>query len=111
MSPLLLGGLLLVVAVSALLVTAAIAVFGVGDSNLRTLSEEGFPGAEALSQLRSRGTSLQTALRLLVTFLNLATVGVAAAWGWSIGQSTGIATLVVFVPLVLTATEILPRAF
>jgi putative hemolysin len=111
MSPLLLGGLLLVVALSSLLVTAAIAVFGVGDSRLRTLSEEGFSGAEALRALRSRGTSLQTALRLLVTFLELTTVGVATAWGWSVSQSTGIAALVIFVALVLTATEILPRAF
>jgi CBS domain containing-hemolysin-like protein len=110
-SAVLLGGLLAAVAVSSLLVAAAVAVFGVGDSRLRTLSEEGFPGAEALRALRSRGTALRTALRLVVSLLNLTVVGLAAAWGWTTGdRMTGTVVLILSVAVVLTATEIVPRA-
>ena len=111
MSALLLGGLIALVAISSLLVAAAIAVFGVGDSRLRTLSEEGFPGAEALRTLRSRGVALRTALRLVVSLLSLSAVGLATAWGWSSGtRMKGVLALVLSVAIVLTATEIIPRA-
>ncbi|NNK64141.1 MAG: DUF21 domain-containing protein, partial [Gemmatimonadetes bacterium] len=63
---------------SALLSAAETAVFSVSRSRLRTLVDEGFQGADELARIRARSTSIQTAVHLLITILNLVAVGLAA---------------------------------
>jgi putative hemolysin len=67
--------------VSAFLSASSTAVFSVGGSRLRTLVEEGFKGAEELSDLRSRTGFLQGILLLLGTLCNLSVVGLITGWG------------------------------
>jgi CBS domain containing-hemolysin-like protein len=77
-------GILLLV--SATLATAELAVFAVSPSRLRTLLDERFRGAETLSRVRERGTSVRRAVFLTMWALNLSAagtlVGVASVlWG------------------------------
>jgi putative hemolysin len=74
------------VAVVAILISAffsasSTAIFSVGGSRLRTLVEEGFKGAQQLSELRSRTGFLQGILLLLGTLANLLVVGMVTGWG------------------------------
>ena len=74
------------VAVAAILISAffsasSTAIFSVGGSRLRTLVEEGFKGAQQLSELRSRTGFLQGILLLLGTLANLLVVGMVTGWG------------------------------
>jgi len=73
------------VAVAATLISAffsasSTAIFSVGGSRLRTLVEEGFKGAQELSDLRSRTGFLQGILLLLGTLTNLLVVGLVTGW-------------------------------
>ena len=87
-----LAGFLLLI--SGLLSAAEAAVFSVGPSRIRTLVDEGFDGADALAQARQRTASLQTAVHLLITILNLAVMGLIVAMGSGFG---GAGTLVAIV--------------
>ena len=74
------------VAVAAILISAFFSasstdIFSVGGSRLRTLVEEGFKGAQQLSELRSRTGFLQGILLLLGTLANLLVVGMVTGWG------------------------------
>jgi CBS domain containing-hemolysin-like protein len=106
----------IVVAVAVLLVSgflsaAEAAVFSVSSSRIRTLVEEGFAGAEALARTRQRAPSLQTAVHLLITILNLLVMGAVVALGAERGGSSGalLAMAGGVVALVLFG-EIVPRA-
>jgi magnesium and cobalt exporter, CNNM family len=105
------GGVALLVLLSALLAAAETAVFSVGSARLRTLVEEGFDGADALARVRGRSPSLQTAVHLLITILNLVAVGLAVALGARLDGVRGslLALGSIVVVLVLVA-EILPPA-
>lgn len=96
---------------SALLSAAETAVFSLGSSSLRTLLDEGFPGARALRRLRARSGPVQAALNLLVNILNLGAVGLAVVLGvYSDGLRGAVLAWLAAIPLVLLAAEILPRA-
>jgi putative hemolysin len=63
------------------------AVFSVGGSRIRTLREEGFRGAQELSDLRSRAGTIQGLLFFLASLSSLLAVGLLAGWatlkwGW-----------------------------
>jgi len=96
---------------SALFSASSTAIFSVGGSRLRTLLEEGFNGAEELSDLRSRAGFLQGILLLLGTLANLAAVGVVTGWaslqwgrqGFALALPASALTIVLF-------AEILPRS-
>jgi len=110
MSALLLGGAALLLLLSAALSATESGVFSIGDSRLRTLSSEGFQGADALVRVRARRASLQAALSLLISLLNLAAVGLAAAWGWAMGDRLmALAAIVGAILTVLVLGEIVPR--
>jgi putative hemolysin len=97
--------------VSAFLSASSTAVFSVGGSRLRTLVEEGFRGAEELSDLRSRTGFLQGILLLLGTLCNLSVVGLVTGWGslrWSL-QGFWIALPASALVIVILG-EILPRS-
>jgi putative hemolysin len=66
--------------ISAFFSASSTAVFSVGGSRLRTLVEEGFRGAEELSDLRSRTGFLQGILLLSGTLCNLSMVGLVTGW-------------------------------
>ena len=111
MSALLLSVVAVLLALSALLAAAGIAVFSLGDSRLRTLSSEGFQGAEELLTLRSHGTPLRYAIRLAATLLNLAALAVASVLTWDApDQGTALLLLVAATVVVLLIGELLPRA-
>jgi len=96
---------------SAFFSASATAIFSVGGSRLRTLVEEGFKGAEALSELRARSGSVQGMLLLFSSLSSLAAVGVVTGgctlrWGLS-GFVEGLLASTV---LVLLFGELLPRS-
>ena len=97
--------------ISAFFSAAATAVFSVGGSRLRTLVEEGFKGAEELSDLRSRTGFLQGILLLLGTLCNLSVMGLVTGWAslrWEL-QGFWIA-LPVSALIIILFGEILPRS-
>ena len=104
------------VAVAALLISAFLsasstAIFSVGGSRLRTLVEEGFKGAQELSELRSRTGFLQGILLLLGTLTNLLVVGMVAGWGALRGGVEGFAiALPASAAAVILFGELLPRS-
>ena len=63
---------------SALFAASSTAIFSVGGSRIRTLLEEGFSGAEALSELRTRTGSIQGLLLLFGSLCSLTAVGVVS---------------------------------
>jgi CBS domain containing-hemolysin-like protein len=70
----------LLLLLSAFFAAASTAVFSVGGSRIRTLLEEGFGGAEELSELRSRAGSIQGLLLLFASSFQVLTVGVVTGW-------------------------------
>lgn len=103
-----LAGFLLLI--SGLLSAAEAAVFSVGPSRIRTLVDEGFDGADALAQARQRTASLQTAVHLLITILNLAVMGLIVAMGSGFGGAGTLVTIVGGALLLVVGGEIIPRA-
>ncbi|NNF38849.1 MAG: HlyC/CorC family transporter [Gemmatimonadetes bacterium] len=96
---------------SALLSAAETAVFSVSRSRLRTLVDEGFQGADELARIRARSTSIQTAVHLLITILNLVAVGLAATAGaLTAGAAGALGALAAAVAVLLVFAEIAPRA-
>ena len=96
---------------SGVLSAAETAVFTVSRSRLRTLVDEGFTGADELARIRARSTSIQTAVHLLITILNLVAVGLATTAGALAAGSTGaLVALAVAVAVLLLFAEIGPRA-
>jgi CBS domain containing-hemolysin-like protein len=96
---------------SAFFSASSTAIFSVGGSRLRTLLEEGFNGAQELSDIRSRTGLLQGILLLLGTLANLSVVGIVTGWAsirWGI-QGFAIALPASALVVVLFA-ELLPRS-
>ncbi|MSR22874.1 MAG: HlyC/CorC family transporter [Gemmatimonadetes bacterium] len=86
MSGLFLLGVGLLLLLSALLSIAGIEVFAVSPSRLRTLLDEGFRGAESLSQARKQRAFLRPAIFVTSAGLDLAAAGalvggIVAKWG------------------------------
>lgn len=84
--------LIAAIAVLALLLASAslsaveAAVFALSDSNVRTLAEERYDGADALAQVRVEPEPVRLALLFCVVVLNVACVGIAVAFSvlaWS----------------------------
>ena len=104
----LLGGVtLVVVLLSGAAVASSTAVFALSTSRVRTLVDEGFAGASALSRLRA-SEGLEAALDLLATTLGLVAVGVGvaasvASWG-PIGGLAGLPVVII----VLLAGHLVP---
>jgi CBS domain containing-hemolysin-like protein len=99
------------VLLSAFFSASATAVFSVGGSRIRTLTEEGFKGAEELSDLRSRAGSAQGLLFLLSSLTSLLAVGLLTGWS---ALEWGFPGLVIGLfaagAAVLLLGEILPRS-
>ena len=102
---------LLLVLISALITAGESAVYSVTSTRLRTLLDEGFDGATALMQIRSRPPQLRGAVHVLATLLNFTALGLVVVLGASVGGTrSAVLYLVAALPLVLFFAEILPRA-
>lgn len=102
---------LLMVSASALLTAAETAVLSVNQVRLRTLLDEGFSGADALSRLRQQSPALLTAVHLVVTFINVAAIGLAVGLGaWLDGVRGSLIAFGVAAVVFVVFGEILPRA-
>jgi len=102
---------LLMVAASALLTAAETAVLTVSPTRLRTLRDEGFQGADSLARLREHSPALLTTVHLLVTFVDVAAIGLAVGLGaWVGGVQGSVIAFVGAAILFVVFAEILPRA-
>jgi CBS domain containing-hemolysin-like protein len=97
--------------ISAVLSAAEAAVFSIGSSRLRTLVEEGFGGAAALSEIRSRPARAQAVTFLANTLANLGALGLIVGLGTLSWGGPGLAISLPLGALFLVLfTELLPRA-
>ncbi len=107
---LLLAAAVVSVLLSAILTAADAAAFAVGSSRLRTLEEEGFRGAEALADLRSRPGTVRTSLLLLTTLFNACAVGISVILGTLLrGTTGGVLGLLIGGGVVLVMGQSIPR--
>ena len=107
----LLAVVVVLVVCSAFLSAAEGAVFSLGESRLRTLQQEGFEGAEALAELRSRAGPLHDAVFLLNGVTNLGAIGILAVDATAVwGTGGGILATLGMVPVLFFFGEILPRS-
>jgi CBS domain containing-hemolysin-like protein len=96
---------------SAFFSASSTALFSVGGARIRTLREEGFKGAEALSEVRARAGAIQGLLLFLGTFSSLLPVGLLTGWLALRYEELGlVAGLFGSAFLVLLLAEILPRS-
>ena len=95
---------------SALCSASETATFAIGTSRLRTMEEEGFRGAVALTELRTRSGQTRAALRLLQTLFNTLAVGTAVLLGYELrGMAGGLGGLLTGSLAVLIFGQGLPR--
>lgn len=96
---------------SALLAAGEAAVFALGESRLRTLSEEGFRGAEALAYLRATPSELRASVLFLTGVFNLSVLTLLILVGVSTnGITGGVLTAVIGGPVILLFGQLFPRA-
>ncbi len=107
----LLGAVALVMIIcSALLAAGEAAVFALGESRLRTLTEEGFRGAEALAGLRATPSELRASVLFLTGVFNLSALTLLILAGVSSdGITGGLIAAVVGVPVILLVGQLFPR--
>jgi len=96
---------------SAFFSASSTAIFSVGGSRIRTLREEGFKGAQELSELRSRAGPVQGLLFVLGSLSNLLAVGLLTGWlALSLGLPGLLAGLFGSGAGILLLGEVLPRS-
>jgi len=106
----LLGFAVLCQLASSLVSAAETACFTLSRARVRTLLEEGFPGASSLSLVRDRSSSIQASVLVLGTFLNVLAAGAlvataASLWGWT----GAVWTVPVAAVLAMLLGEVVPR--
>jgi len=97
---------------SAFLSASSTAIFSVGGPRIRTLLEEGFKGAQELSDLRTRAGGVQGLLLFLASFSSLLGVGLITGW---CALESGFSGLLIGLfgsgAVVLFLGELFPRSF
>ena len=107
---LLAGTALVSIFLSALCSASETATTAVGTSQLRTMEEEGFHGAQALAELRTRSNQTRAALLFLNTLFNTLAVGTLVLFGSTLrGTSGGWLGLLVGSLAVLIFAQGIPR--
>ncbi|MCH8810447.1 MAG: HlyC/CorC family transporter [Gemmatimonadetes bacterium] len=107
---LLAGTALVSIFLSALCSASETATTAVGTSQLRTMEEEGFRGANALAELRTRSNQTRAALLFLNTLFNTLAVGTLVLFGSTLrGTSGGWLGLLVGSLAVLILAQGIPR--
>lgn len=110
MTALLLGVALLSQLASSLLSAAETACFTLSRARVRTLREEGFPGAEVLGRVRERTAPIQASVLVVGTFLNvLAAASLAVAAGTALGWQGAVVAIPVAAFLSVLLGEVVPR--
>ena len=107
------GGLIALLLVSSAILTAALeAASLIGVSRLRTLSDEGFRGAEALAKVHEKEEVLSGRVRLITGVFNLTALGAAAVVAVNIWGTVGAVLGVVGVGIltVTIVTDVIPHA-
>ena len=105
------GVIVLFIILSAVLTAAHTAVFHIGSSHVRTLQEEGFAGAGALSEVRSNPSAIESSVRLTITTLNLGALGLGVGTGamtW--GRGGPIADVLIGIAVIVIFTDVVPRS-
>ena len=74
---------------SALCSASETATFAIGTSQLRTMEEEGFRGANALAELTTRGNQTRAAVVFLNTLSNTLAVGIMVLLGYGMWDTSG----------------------
>ncbi len=102
---------LVMIICSALLAAGEAAVSALSESTLRTLTEEGFRGAEALAGLRATPSRLRSSVLFLTSAFNLSALTLLILAGVSSdGITGGLIAAVVGVPVILLVGQLFPRA-
>ncbi len=83
------GTVVLSILIAALCSASETATFAIGSSRLRTMEEEGFQGANALADLRSRPDRTRGALRFVNTLFSTVAVGAMVLVGHILGGTAG----------------------
>jgi CBS domain containing-hemolysin-like protein len=97
-------------AVSAVLTAVHDAAFQIARSHVRTLLEEGFDGAEALTRVRENASSVQAGIRIVTQTLDLAALAIIILMGVSVWQGAGpVLNAVAAVVLVVAVADLIPR--
>ncbi|SVB79741.1 uncharacterized protein METZ01_LOCUS232595, partial [marine metagenome] len=107
------GALIALLLVSSAILTAAQeAASQIGASRLRTLSDEGFRGAEALAKVHEKADTLRGPVRLITGVFNLTALGAAAAVAVTLWGTAGAVLGVVGVGIltVIVVTDVIPHA-
>ena len=105
------GMIVLFIILSAVLTTAHTAVFHIGSSRMRTLQEEGFAGAHALGEVRANPNAIESSVRLTISALNPAALGVGVATGaMTCGRGGPIADVLVGIIVIVVFTDVVPRS-
>ena len=96
---------------SATLTAAQTAAFQVSKSRMRTLKSEGFKGAEALAEVRTRAGDVGSSVRLITGVLNLGALGIGVATGVLTLEGWPSAIIVMIaVAIVIVFADVLPRS-
>lgn len=106
------GGLIAAVAcllASAVLTAAHDAVFLIGRPYIRTLQGEGFSGADALAEVRERRRTVQTAVRVVTTALDLSALAVMILSSPLNAQFGLLGTAVASILVVLVVADLVPH--
>ena len=110
MTWLLLVAALVSILLSALGAASETATFAIRTSRLRTMEEEGFRGADALSEMRGRAVQTRTALLFFSTLFNTVAVGTLVLLGQALhGLSGGVWALLAGSLAVLIFGQGIPR--
>jgi len=95
---------------SSLVSAAETACFTLTRARVRTLVEEGFPGAGSLSLVRDRSSSIQASVLVLGTVLNVLAAGALVATAASVwGRAGAVWTVPVAAVLAMLLGEVVPR--
>ena len=83
------GTVVVSILTSALCSASETATFAIGTSQLRTMEEEGFRGANALAELTTRGNQTRAAVVFLNTLSNTLAVGIMVLLGYGMWDTSG----------------------
>jgi putative hemolysin len=96
---------------SAILTAAQTAAFQVSESRMRTLRSEGFKGAEALTEVRTRAGNIGASVRLITGALNLGTLGIGVATGiLTLERGPPAIVVMIAAAIVMVFADVLPRS-
>ena len=96
---------------SATLTAAQTAAFQVSESRMRTLKSEGFKGAKALAEVRTRAGDVGASVRLITGVLNLGTLGIGVATGiLTLERGPPAIVVMIAAAIVIVFADVLPRS-